>query len=275
MGEITIQYAQKIFHVLPHPSHGHAELGPVPAIIPSAAETLAPVTEPPPTETPRPRVKRPWGCWRRGWDSNPRYASAQRFSRPPRSTTPAPLRHRYCRVFSTVRKAKPDKRSHQAQLSVSVSLPSPAFCALSTPNPDFSPWTGAARRLSGRAGRAAHGVEGLDRSPGYAPGPSPGGPGTARRDDAPVHGEKSGSARRPPGSPAWPANRGHIVPPVPCGRCRFADLSAGECRSPARMPRSIGRGHRSYGFRSCPRPRYNGGGIMAAVESTVMMGLQA
>ncbi len=32
MGEITIQYAQKYFHVLPHPSHGHAELGPVPPI---------------------------------------------------------------------------------------------------------------------------------------------------------------------------------------------------------------------------------------------------
>ena len=31
-------------------------------------------------------------CWRRGWDSNPRYRKAvQRFSRPPRSTTPAPL----------------------------------------------------------------------------------------------------------------------------------------------------------------------------------------
>ena len=31
--------------------------------------------------------------WRRGWDSNPRYLlEAQRFSRPPRSTTPAPLR---------------------------------------------------------------------------------------------------------------------------------------------------------------------------------------
>ncbi len=31
--------------------------------------------------------------WRRGWDSNPRYLQeAQRFSRPPRSTTPAPLR---------------------------------------------------------------------------------------------------------------------------------------------------------------------------------------
>ncbi len=29
------------------------------------------------------------------------------------------------------------------------------------------------------AGRAAHGVEGLDRSPGYAPRPSPGGPDSA------------------------------------------------------------------------------------------------
>ena len=33
--------------------------------------------------------------WRRGWDSNPRYArGAQRFSRPPRSTAPAPLRYK-------------------------------------------------------------------------------------------------------------------------------------------------------------------------------------
>ena len=29
--------------------------------------------------------------WRRGWDSNPRSLAAQRFSRPPRSSTPAPL----------------------------------------------------------------------------------------------------------------------------------------------------------------------------------------
>ncbi len=32
MGEITIQYAQKNFHVSPHPSHGHAELGRAPPI---------------------------------------------------------------------------------------------------------------------------------------------------------------------------------------------------------------------------------------------------
>ena len=32
-----------------------------------------------------------WG-WRRGWDSNPRSVSRQRFSRPPQSTTLSPLR---------------------------------------------------------------------------------------------------------------------------------------------------------------------------------------
>jgi len=48
------------------------------------------------------------------------------------------------------------------------------------------------RRPSGRAGRAARGVEGLDRSPGYAPRPCPGGPDSAWRDDALVPGEKAG-----------------------------------------------------------------------------------
>jgi heat shock protein HspQ len=40
-------------------------------------------------------MKAPGGdmrTWRRGWDSNPRYLAAQRFSRPSQSTTLAPLR---------------------------------------------------------------------------------------------------------------------------------------------------------------------------------------
>ncbi len=48
------------------------------------------------TERPRPAGSswrsRPSRSWRRGWDSNPRGAKALRFSRPLRSTTPAPLR---------------------------------------------------------------------------------------------------------------------------------------------------------------------------------------
>ena len=41
-------------------------------------------------------------------------------------------------------------------------------------------------------GGAARGVEDLDRSSGYAPRPSPGGPDSAWRDDALVPGEKAG-----------------------------------------------------------------------------------
>src|SRR4051794_40105457 len=33
-------------------------------------------------------------CWRREWDSNPRWVAPQRFSRPPRSAAPASLRGR-------------------------------------------------------------------------------------------------------------------------------------------------------------------------------------
>ncbi len=40
-----------------------------------------------------PWLGQPQQRWRRGWDSNPRWPKGpQRFSRPPRSTTPAPLR---------------------------------------------------------------------------------------------------------------------------------------------------------------------------------------
>ncbi len=48
------------------------------------------------------------------------------------------------------------------------------------------------RRPSGRAGRAARGVDGLERSYGYARLPSPTGSDSAWRDDAPIHGEKAG-----------------------------------------------------------------------------------
>ncbi len=45
-----------------------------------------------------------------------------------------------------------------------VRLPSPAFCALSTPNPDFSPWTGAVmflrlRRTGARVMKSADMME--------------------------------------------------------------------------------------------------------------------
>jgi hypothetical protein len=72
-------------------------------------------------------------CWRRGWDSNPRYGyPVQRFSRPSRSTTPAPLRtnqikHLKTSALATKRETgtglAPDYRFSTASMASAAVLP--------------------------------------------------------------------------------------------------------------------------------------------------------
>ncbi len=95
--------------------------------------------------------------------------------------------------------------------------------------------------------RMTGGVEGLDRSPGYAPRPSPSGSGTARRDDAPAHGEKSGLEALPSNDTRWPdpTQRSTAAIPDYCGRLWLWHTGEGPggshretpgAREPASMP---------------------------------------
>ena len=77
-------------------------------------------------------------CWRRGWDSNPGDAlGAQRFSRPPRSTAPAPRRARI--------EAQPRRPGGTAAAS-----PFGQWRAFSAPR-RIRAWTGAGKRWSSAA----------------------------------------------------------------------------------------------------------------------------
>ena len=83
--------------------------------------------------------------WRRGWDSNPRYRKAvQRFSRPPRSTTPAPL-HRNgstwavaCPPGRSTSALPPPSAAPSSHTAPAARLPSPSAPSSPPPSPRSS-----------------------------------------------------------------------------------------------------------------------------------------